>query len=478
MLKKVLPLMLLASAVQAAEVRVYNWTDYVAPDTLKNFEQASSIKVHYDVYDSNETLDAKLMAGRSGYDVVFPSNHFMARQIQGGAFKKLDRSRIEGWDNLNPQLLRALETNDPGNQYGIPYLWGTAGIGYNVDKVKAILGEDHVVDSWELLFNPEHLGKLAQCGVGILDNGPELIPMALHYLGLPHHSHNPDDYKKAEALLLEMRKNVRYFHSSKYVGDLANGEICLAVGFSGDIMQAASRAAEAGNGVKIDYVIPKEGAPMWFDMVTMPADAPNEAAGYAFMNYLLQPEVMAGISNHVHYANGNLKADALVDPALKADNKVYPPQEVMTKLYALEAMPLEPIEGGVQQRGGRDLAAREGVGGLGHGELGEGVRAHASRSLQALRAASKLAGSSSKTKPPLSFSSAAISPSKSFSPCRAAALGTEMPCQRRIESMRGRASFVSAMRMLLLRCDTGRRFPRLPAPTCRPRLPKTGRNIV
>ena len=342
MLKKLLPLILIASASQAAEsVRVYNWTDYIAPDTLKNYEKASGQRVQYDVYDSNETLDAKLMAGRSGYDVVFPSNHFMARQIQGGALKKLDRSQLPAWSNLNPVLMKALETNDPGNQYGFPYLWGTTGIGYNVDKVKAVLGEGVAVDSWDLIFKPENMAKLAQCGVAILDNGPEMLPIALHQLGLPHHSQNLDDYKQAEALLLEMRKNVRYFHSSKYVGELANGDICLAVGFSGDIMQAASRAAEAGNGVKIEYVIPKEGAPMWFDMVTMPADAPNEVAGYAFMNHLLQPEVMAGISNHVHYANGNAKADALVDPALKADNKVYPPQEVMTKLYALEAMPLK-----------------------------------------------------------------------------------------------------------------------------------------
>ncbi len=342
MLKKLLPLMLVASASQAAEsVRIYNWTDYIAPDTLKNFQKASGVAAHYDVYDSNETLDAKLMAGRSGYDVVFPSNHFMARQIQGGALKKLDRSKLPGWSNLNPVLLKALETNDPGNQHGFPYLWGTTGIGYNVDKVRAVLGDGVAMDSWDLILKPEQLAKLAQCGVAILDNGPEMLPIALHQLGLPHHSQNPDDYKKAEALLMEMRKNVRYFHSSKYVGDLANGDICVAVGFSGDIMQAASRAAEAGNGVKIEYVIPREGAPMWFDMASMPVDAPNEEAGYAFLNYLLQPDVAASISNHVHYANGNQKADALVDPALRADNKVYPPEEVMTKLYALEAMPLK-----------------------------------------------------------------------------------------------------------------------------------------
>jgi spermidine/putrescine-binding protein len=276
MLKKLLPLLLLSSVSQAAEtVRIYNWTDYISPDTLKQFEQNSGIASHYDVYDSNETLDAKLMAGRSGYDVVFPSNHYMARQIQGGALKKLDKSRLPGWNNLNPVLMKALETNDPGNQY------------------------------------------------------------------LPHHSKNPEDYAKAEALLMEMRKNVRYFHSSKYVGDLANGDICMAVGFSGDIMQAGNRAAEANNGISINYVIPKEGTPIWFDMVTMPVDSNNEQAAYAFMNYLLQPEVIAQITNHVQYANGNSAADNLVDPKLKADATVYPPQEAMDNLYALEAMPLK-----------------------------------------------------------------------------------------------------------------------------------------
>ncbi|MBD9484406.1 polyamine ABC transporter substrate-binding protein [Pseudomonas sp. PDM14] len=339
MLKKLIPLMLVASVSQAAEsVRIYNWTDYIAPDTLKAFEKSSGIKTQYDVYDSNETLDAKLMAGRSGYDVVFPSNHFMARQIQGGALKKLDKSRLPNWQNLNPTLMKALETNDPGNQHGFPYLWGSTGIGYNVDKVKAVLG-DVPVDSWDLIFKPENMAKLAQCGVAILDNGPEMLPIALHQLGLPHHSQNVEDYKKAEALLMEMRGNVRYFHSSKYVGDLANGDICVAVGFSGDIMQAGNRAKEAGSGVNIAYVIPKEGAPMWFDMVSMPADATDEQAGYAFMNYLLEPKVMAEISNYVHYANGNAKADSLVDPALKADATVYPPEDVMSKLYALEAMP-------------------------------------------------------------------------------------------------------------------------------------------
>ncbi|WP_437883409.1 polyamine ABC transporter substrate-binding protein [Pseudomonas sp. LRF_L74] len=341
MLKKLLPLMLLASVAQAAEtVHIYNWGDYIAPDTLKNFQAATGYATQYDVYDSNETLDAKLMAGHSGYDVVVPSNHFMARQIQGNALKKLDRSKLPNWNNLNPVLMKALEANDPGNQHGFPYLWGTTGIAYNLDKVKAVLGEGVELDSWDVLFKPQTLSKLKQCGVAVLDNGPELLPIALHYLGLPHHSQNPADYQKAEALLLEMRKNVTYFHSSKYVTDLANGDVCMAVGFSGDIMQAANRAKEAGNGVKVQYVIPKEGAPLWFDMAAMPADAPDEAAGYAFLNYLLEPKVMAGISNSVRYANGNAKADGLVEAELKADPAVYPPENVMDKLYALQAMPL------------------------------------------------------------------------------------------------------------------------------------------
>ncbi|MEN0108246.1 MAG: polyamine ABC transporter substrate-binding protein [Pseudomonas sp.] len=340
MLKFIAPLMLAASVAQAADtVKIYNWSDYIAPDTLKNFQAATGIASVYDVYDSNETLDGKLMTGKSGYDVVFPSNHFMARQIQGGALKKLDKSQLPNWKNLNPVLLKALETNDPGNEHGFPYLWGSTGIGYNVAKVKAVLG-DVPLDSWDLILKPENMKKLSQCGVAILDNGPEVLPITLHYLGLPHHSKDPADYKKAEATLMQIRPYVRYFHSSKYVSDLANGEICVAVGFSGDIMQAANRAKEAKNGVDIGYVIPKEGAPMWFDMVTMPADAPDEKAAYAFMNYLLEPKVMAGISDYVRYANGNEQADGLVSADLKADTKVYPSAETLKTLFALEAMPL------------------------------------------------------------------------------------------------------------------------------------------
>ncbi|MEE8872857.1 MULTISPECIES: polyamine ABC transporter substrate-binding protein [Pseudomonas] len=337
-----LPLMLVGTLCQAAEtVKVYNWSDYIAPDTMKNFQRDTGIGFTYDLFDSNETLDGKLMTGNSGYDVVFPSNHFMARQIEGGALKKLDKSQLPNWKNLNPVLLKALEVNDPGNEHGFPYLWGSTGIGYNVAKVKAVLGDNAPVDSWDLIFKPENMAKLSKCGVAILDNGPEILPAALNYLGLPPHSKNPDDYKKAEDLLMKVRPYISYFHSSKYTSDLANGNICVAVGFSGDILQAETRAKEAKNGIEIGYSIPKEGAAIWFDMVAMPADAPDEKAAYSFMNYLLRPDVMAGISNYVHYANGNQQADALVSPEIKADTKVYPTPEMMGKLFALEAMPLK-----------------------------------------------------------------------------------------------------------------------------------------
>jgi len=341
MLKMIAPLLLASAAAQAADtVRIYNWSSYIAPDTLQAFTASTGHPTQYDLYDSNEMLDAKLMAGHSGYDVVFPSNHFMAHQITAGALKVLDRSRLPNWNNLNPTLMKALEANDPGNRHGFPYLWGSTGIGYNVDKVKAVLG-DTPVDSWDLVFKQENMKKLAQCGVAFLDNGPEILPIALNYLGLPHHSQQKADYAKAQALLMKVRPYISYFHSSKYTGDLANGDVCVVVGFSGDVMQAASRAEEAGNGQKIAYVIPKEGSPMWFDMVAMPADAPNEAAGYAFLNYLLDPNVMANISNHVHYANGNSAAEPLVTPAIRENPMVYPPQSVMQKLFVLESVPLQ-----------------------------------------------------------------------------------------------------------------------------------------
>lgn len=246
------------ATLAADNLKIYNWSEYIAPETVANFAKETGIQATYDVYDSNETLDGKLMTGQSGYDVVFPSNHFMAKQIQAGALKKLDKSQLPNWKNLNPVLLKALEVNDPGNQYGFPYLWGTTGIGYNPAKIKAVLGDDAPLDSWDIFFKPEYMQKLSKCGVAVLDNGPELLPITLNYLGLPHHSQKADDYKQAQAALLKVRPYIRYFHSSKYVSDLANGEICMVVGFSGDILQAATRAKEANNGVEVRYSTPKE----------------------------------------------------------------------------------------------------------------------------------------------------------------------------------------------------------------------------
>ncbi|WAJ37328.1 polyamine ABC transporter substrate-binding protein [Pseudomonas sp. GOM7] len=329
----------LSGAVLAQQtVHIYNWSDYIGEQTLAEFESATGIKPVYDVFDSNETLEGKLLAGNTGYDVVVPSNHFLGKQIKAGAFQKLDRSKLPNWNNLDPALLKQLEKNDPGNQYAVPYLWGTNGIGYNVEKVKAVLGVDEI-DSWAVLFEPENIKKLSQCGVAFLDSADEMIPAMLNYLGLDPNSTNPDDYAKAEAKLMAVRPYVTYFNSSKYISDLANGNICVAAGFSGDVLQAADRAEEAGKGIDIGYAIPKEGANLWFDMLAIPADAPNVEPAHAFINYLLDPKVIAQVSDYVGYANPNTKAAELMDQDVRNDPSVYPPQAVLDKLYVSAELP-------------------------------------------------------------------------------------------------------------------------------------------
>ncbi|MBC3953784.1 polyamine ABC transporter substrate-binding protein [Pseudomonas triticifolii] len=329
-------LMLLASTSHAAEtVNIYNWTDYIAPDTLKNFETASGYKTRYETFETNELLNAKLTAGHSGYDVVFPSVHFMGRQIEKGLLKTLDKRQLPNWKNLNPVLLKALDASDPGNQHGFPYLWGSTGIGYNAAMVKAALGKDAPLNSWDLILKPENIKKLAQCGVAILDSAPAMLPITLNYLGLDPHSEKPEDYVRAQAVLSDVRPYVRDFSSSQYIDDLATGKICVAVGYSGDISQAQEQAAQPGTAIAINYVVPKEGAPMWFDMVAIPEDAPNPKAAYAFLNYLLRPEVIASITNVVHYANGNEKADALIKPGLWSDTDVYPDADMLDRLFAM-----------------------------------------------------------------------------------------------------------------------------------------------
>eukprot|EP01132_Coremiostelium_polycephalum_P012267 gene12267-14999_t len=313
LVKKLLPLALAAlfsSAGHAAQtVSVYNWTDYIGETTLADFQAKTGIKVIYDVFDSNETLEGKLLAGRTGYDVVVPSNHFLARQVKAGAFLKLDRSQLPNFKNLDPKLLKLLEKNDPGNEHSVPYLWGTNGIGYNVDKVKQVLGIDHI-DSWAVLFEPEKIKKLHECGVAFLDSADELFPAILNYMGKDPRSENPEDYKQAEAKLLTLRPYITYFHSSKYISDL-----------------------EAKNGVNIAYSIPKEGSNLWFDLLAIPADAANPKAAHAFINYLLDPEVIAKVSASVGYANPNPAAKAFMAPELVNNPEIYPSQEVLDKLY-------------------------------------------------------------------------------------------------------------------------------------------------
>ncbi|MHC8397524.1 polyamine ABC transporter substrate-binding protein [Pseudomonas sp. LB3P93] len=329
----------LAVSVQAAgTVHIYNWSDYIGETTLADFQKETGIKPVYDVFDSNETLEGKLLAGRTGYDVVVPSNHFLGKQIKAGAFQKLDKSKLPNYSNLDPVLLKRLEQNDPGNLYAVPYLWGTNGIGYNVDKIKAVLGVDKI-DSWDVVFEPENIKKLHSCGVAFLDSADEMMPTVLNYMGLNANSTNPEDYKKAEAKLLAVRPYVTYFHSSKYIADLANGDICIAIGFSGDMFQARNRAAEAKKGVNIAYTIPKEGGALWFDMLAIPKDSTNVKEAHAFINYLLKPEVIAQVSDSVGYANPNPGSDKLMDQSIRTDESVYPPQAVLDKTYVSVELP-------------------------------------------------------------------------------------------------------------------------------------------
>lgn len=323
------------------KVNFFNWSDYIAEDTLANFTAKSGIKVTYDVFDSNETLEAKLVSGSTGYDLVVPSLSFLGRQIQAGVFKEIDRSKLSNYGNLDPQLMARIAKTDPDNKYSVPYMWGTTGIGYNVAKVKEVLGDDYVVDSWSMILDPAVMAKLASCGVTLLDTPTELVPIVLNYLGEDPNSFDEAVIEKGAAALEAIRSHVRYYHSSQYINDLANGDICVAVGWSGDVFQARDRADEAGNGVQIDYVIPKEGGVMWFDMMAIPKDAKNLDEAYALIDYLLEPQVNADIQNYVTYASANTAALPMVDEEIRSNPAVYPPEEVKAKLFTLAVLPPE-----------------------------------------------------------------------------------------------------------------------------------------
>ncbi|PLV60634.1 spermidine/putrescine ABC transporter substrate-binding protein PotF [Erwinia sp. B116] len=332
-------LMAISAGSLAADktLHVYNWSDYIAPTTVADFEKQTGIKTVYDVYDSNEVLEGKLMAGSTGYDVVVPSSSFLARQLQSDVFLPLDRSKLPNYKNLDPDLMKKLEQHDPGNKFAIPYLWATTGIGYNVEKVKAALGKDAPVDSWDLVLKPENLEKLKGCGVSFLDAPEEIFATVLNYLGKDPNSSDPKDYSGAATdLMLKLRPSIRYFHSSQYINDLANGNICVAVGWAGDILQGKKRAEEAKNGVVINYVIPKEGALAFFDMLAIPKDAKNPDEAYQFINYLMEPKVMANISNTIFYASGVKASLPFVNDAIRNNHGIYPTPETMAKLFILK----------------------------------------------------------------------------------------------------------------------------------------------
>ncbi|OSQ53544.1 polyamine ABC transporter substrate-binding protein [Marivita geojedonensis] len=324
---------LMASLAHAEEVRVYNWSDYIDEELLTKFEEETGIDLIYDVFDSNELLETKMLAGGSGYDVVVPSGTFLQRQIQAGSFQKLDKSKLPNLGNMWDVVEQRTAQYDPGNDYSINYMWGTTGIGVNVGKVQEILGPDAPIDSWELIFNPDNISKLAECGVHMLDAPAEMIPAALKYIGENPDSHDPDVIAKTEPVFMAIRPHIQKFHSSEYINALANGDICVAVGWSGDILQARDRAAEADNGVEVAYNAPKEGAQMWFDQMAIPVDAPNPDAAHKFLNFIMDAENMAAASNYVYYANGNAASkDYLIEDVI-GDPAIYPSEEALNNLF-------------------------------------------------------------------------------------------------------------------------------------------------
>jgi putrescine transport system substrate-binding protein len=326
-----------ATAQKERVVNFYNWSDYIDPTVLDDFSKETGIKVRYDTFDSNDTLEAKLLAGKSGYDVVVPTGYFLARQIAAGIFQKLDKSKLPNLANVWPEIARRLASYDPGNQYAVNYMWGTTGIGYNVKAAREMLGETASVDSWADVFEPAKIARFKDCGIHLLDSSDDIMPAALHYLHLDPNSSEPGDLQKAADLLLKIRPYVRKFHSSEYLNALATGEICFVVGFSGDIKQAQKRAAEAKGGVAVGYAIPKEGAQLWFDNLAIPKDAPDVAEAHALINYLLKPEVAAKNTNFIAYANGNLASQKFVDHAILNDRTIYPDAATMAKLYTITA---------------------------------------------------------------------------------------------------------------------------------------------
>ncbi|MEA2872071.1 MAG: putrescine transport system substrate-binding protein [Hyphomicrobiales bacterium] len=328
---------LAAQPTKERTVNVYNWSDYIDPTVLEDFTKQTGIKVKYDTFDSNDMLETKLLAGRTGYDLVVPTAYFLERQIKAGVFQKLDKSKLPNLSNAWDEISKRLAAYDPGNQYAVNYMWGTTGIGFNVKKAREVLGADGRIDSWDIVFKPEVLAKFKDCGVHVLDAADDVFAAALAYLKLNPNTKEQADLEKAADLLTKIRPSVRKFHSSEYLNALASGEICLVLGYSGDIKQAQKRAAEAKNGVEIGYAIPKEGAQLWFDNLAIPKDAKNVADAHALIDFLLRPEVAAKNSNFISYASGNAASRALIDKAILEDKTIYPDEATMKTFYTIQS---------------------------------------------------------------------------------------------------------------------------------------------
>lgn len=326
-------LALQSSMAMAETVNVFNWSDYITDEVLQLFTEETGITVNYDVYDSNDTLEARLLAGSSGFDVVVPTGTFLQRQIAAGVYQPLNRDMLPNLENMDPDLMAAAASHDPDNAHATIYMWGTTGIGYNIDMVAERLGEDFEVDTWAMIFDPEIAAQLADCGISWLDSPTDMFPAAFAYMGLDPQSTDAADFEAASEMMLAARDHVRYFHSSQYISDLANGETCVAVGWSGDVLQAAERAEEAGQGVNVWYAIPREGAMQWFDLMGIPADAPNPENAHAFIDFIMRPEISAAITNYVWYPNANAASWELVDEEIFTDPAIFPTPEVTETLF-------------------------------------------------------------------------------------------------------------------------------------------------
>ena len=343
LLAGVLALTTVSAPIQAQQrtVNFYNWSNYIAPGVLEDFTKETGIKVVYDTFDANETLETRLLAGRSGYDLVVPGAYFLERQIKAKVFTRLDKSRLPNLVNAWPLVTEKLAAYDPGNQYGVNYMWGTTGIGYNVKKAREALGADAKLDeamsTLDVVFKPELLSKFKDCGVHMLDSADDILPAALVYLKLDPNSAKQADLEKAAELVSKIRPFVRKFHSSEYLGALASGEICFVFGWSGDVKQAQSRALEAKNGVEIAYALPREGAQMFFDNFAIPADARNVDEAYALIDYLYRPEVAAKNSDFLSYASGNLASQKLISAKVIGDKTIYPDEATMKRLFVITA---------------------------------------------------------------------------------------------------------------------------------------------